>query len=85
MELCVQLGEARIALRKFLKLQVGDHLLLDQDQEEALKVKVGNVLKFRGFQGAYKGKNALKVTELIEPKDRFTDALEISSKPSGSE
>jgi flagellar motor switch protein FliM len=85
MELCVQLGESRIALRKFLKLQVGDNLLLDQDQEGALKVKVGNVLKFRGFQGAYKGKNALKITELIKPKDRFTDALENSSEPSSSE
>ena len=85
MELCVQLGESRIALRKFLKLQVGDNLLLDQDQEGALKVKVGNVLKFLGFQGAYKGKNALKITELIKPKDRFTDALENSSEPSSSE
>ena len=82
MELCVQLGESRVALRKFLKLEVGDHLLLDQDQEGPLKVKIGNVLKFRGFQGAYKGRNALKISELIHPKDRFTDALENPSKSS---
>jgi flagellar motor switch protein FliM len=85
MELCVQLGESRVALRKFLKLEVGDHLLLDQDQEGPLKVKIGNVLKFRGFQGAYKGRNALKISELIHPKDRFTDALENPSKSSETE
>ena len=85
MELCVQLGESRVALRKFLKLEVGDHLLLDQDQEEPLKVKIGNVLKFLGFQGAYKGRNALKISELIHPKDRFTDALENPSKSSETE
>ena len=85
MELCVQLGDSRVALRKFLKLEVGDHLLLDQDQEGPLKVKIGNVLKFRGFQGAYKGRNALKISELIHPKDRFTDALENPSKSSETE
>ena len=85
MELCVQLGESRVALRKFLKLEVGDHLLLDQDQEGPLKVKIGNVLKFRGFQGAYKGRNALKISELIHPKDRFTDSLENPSKSSETE
>ena len=85
MELCVQLGESRVALRKFLKLEVGDHLLLDQDQEGPLKVKIGNVLKFRGFQGAYKGRNALKISELIHPKDRFTDALENPPKSSETE
>jgi len=68
-----------------LKLEVGDHLLLDQDQEGPLKVKIGNVLKFRGFQGAYKGRNALKISELIHPKDRFTDALENPSKSSETE
>ena len=85
MELCVQLGESRVALRKFLKLEVGDHLLLDQDQEGPLKVKIENILKFHGFQGAYKGRNALKISELIHPKDRFTDALENPSKSSETE
>ena len=50
-----------------------------------VKVKIGNVLKLRGFQGAYKGRNALKISELIHPKDRFTDALENPSKSSETE
>ena len=76
-ELSVLLGETRISLRQFLKLKVGNNLLLDQDQDHPLRVTVGDVLKFRGFQGAFKGKNAVKISELVQRKDRFSDALEV--------
>ena len=76
-EVTVQLGETRISLRRFLNLMVGDHLLLNQDTEGPLQIRVSNVLKFRGFQGTYKGKNAIKISEVVSPRERFTDALEV--------
>ena len=78
MEVTVQLGETRISLRQFLKLMVGDHILLNQDTEGPLQIRVSNVLKFRGFQGTYKGKNAIKISEVVRRREQFTDALEIT-------
>ena len=72
----VTLGEARMTLRHFLSLQSGDRILLDQDQDKPLKVLVQEKLKFYATQGAYKVKNAVQITELINPPQRFTDLLD---------
>ena len=72
----VALGEARMTLRHFLSLKSGDRILLDQDQEKPLKVLVQDKLKYLATQGAYKGKNAVQITEIIEPPQRFSDLLD---------
>jgi len=72
----VALGEARMTLRRFLSLKSGDRILLNQDQNQPLRVLVQNKLKFLATQGAYKGKNAVKINKLIEPSPRFSDLLD---------
>ena len=52
----VSLGEARMTLRHFLSLQSGDRIMLDQHQDQPLKVLVQEKLKFYATQGSYKGK-----------------------------
>ncbi len=61
----IYLGNAKISLRKFLNLKVGEHILLDQNSEDALEIVVDNVPKFKGVQGTYKGHRAMQVTEML--------------------
>ena len=76
----VDLGEARMSLRSFLTLKEGDRILLNQDQNKPLKVLVQDKLKYFATQGAYKGKNAVQITKLIEPPPRFSDLLDQTAK-----
>jgi len=76
----VDLGEARMSLRSFLTLKEGDRILLNQDQDKPLKVLVQDKLKYLATQGAYKGKNAVQITKLIEPLPRFSDLLDQPAK-----
>ena len=76
----VALGEARMTLRRFLSLQSGDRILLNQDQNKPLRVLVQDKLKFLATQGAYKGKNAVQINKLIEPSPRFSDLLDQHAK-----
>ena len=76
----VALGEARMTLRRFLSLKSGDRILLNQDQDKPLRVMVQDKLKFLATQGAYKGKNAVQITKLIEPSPRFSDLLDQNAK-----
>ena len=39
-------------------------------------MQVQEKLKFYATQGAYKGKNAVQITDLINPPQRFTDLLD---------
>ena len=81
----VALGKARMTLRHFLSLKSGDRILLDQDQDKPLKVHVQEKLKFYATQGAYKGKNAVQITELINPPQRFTDLLDQTPEESAQD
>lgn len=65
----VYLGSAKIPLKRFLNINIGDHIILEQDSDKPLDILVENVPKFRGFQGAYKGQRAIKIAELLyEPR-----------------
>ena len=61
----VELGSTEITVEDFLRLQIGDVINLDHEAAQPLDIKVENVCKYRGFQGSYKGKQAIKVTELV--------------------
>lgn len=64
-DLAVELGRAELQVRKFLNLKVGDILSLEQEVDKPLNVTVEGITKYRGYQGSYKGHQAVKVTELI--------------------
>ncbi len=61
--LLVELGDAQLSVRDFLKLKVGDIIPLDQEVNQPLEIKVEGVTKFEGFQGSYKGNQAIKITK----------------------
>ncbi len=76
----IYLGHAKISLRKFLNLEEGDHILLDQSSDDPLEMLVQNVAKFKGIQGAYKGHRALKITDLLyEPRSERDWLKEVSA------
>jgi flagellar motor switch protein FliM len=64
-EVLVELGRADMNVRDFLELKAGDIVALDQEVDKPLTVTVEGISKFRGHQGSYKGRQALKVTELV--------------------
>ncbi len=66
-------------------MKSGDRILLDQDQDKPLKVHVQEKLKFYATQGAYKGKNAVQIKELINPPQRFTDLLDQTPEESAQD
>ncbi len=61
----VDLGNAEISIRDFLKLKVGDIVPLDQETSVPLDVKIEGITKFRGFQGSYKGNQAIKISQVV--------------------
>ena len=63
-EMSVELGQADITVRDFLNLKLGDIIPLEQEVEKPLNVTVEGITKFKGYQGSYKGHQAVKVTEL---------------------
>jgi flagellar motor switch protein FliM len=76
-EVRVPLGSAQVSLRRFLNLRVGDHLQLEQSKDDALEGYVQNILKFRGFQGAYRGHRAIRIQEFVEPKPGYQDLFDL--------
>ena len=63
-DMSVELGQAEISVRDFLNLKLGDIIPLEQEVEQPLNVTVEGITKFKGYQGSYKGHQAVKVTEL---------------------
>ena len=64
-EVRVELGRTEMNVRDFLSLKVGDLVNLDQEVDKPLNVTVEGITKFRGYQGSFKGHQALKVSELV--------------------
>ena len=69
-DLVAKLGEMNISVRDFLNLQKDDVLYLEHETEKPISVEVNGVQKFSGFQGTYKGKKAINISELVyDPPD----------------
>ena len=64
-DVLVELGRTDMPVRDFLNLKSGDIITLDQEVDRALDVTVEGITKFRGYQGSYKGHQALKITEMV--------------------
>lgn len=64
-EVTAELGRSEMSVRKFLDLRVGDIVSLEQEVDDALAVTVEGIVKYKGYQGSYKGHQALKISELV--------------------
>ena len=64
-EVAAELGRSEISVRDFLNLKMGDIVTLEQEVDKSLNVTVEGIVKYRGFQGSYKGHQALKINELV--------------------
>jgi flagellar motor switch protein FliM len=67
-QLVAELGRAEIKSKDILKLEKGDVIVLNQDVEKPIVVRIQGVRKFLGVPGVYKGSKAVKVTEVIYPE-----------------
>ena len=74
-EVAVELGKTDISVRDFLNLKSGDIISLDQEVDKPLSVTVEGITKFRGFQGAFKGRQALKISELVYDPPQVDEIL----------
>ncbi|MDH4121509.1 MAG: flagellar motor switch protein FliM [Deltaproteobacteria bacterium] len=64
-DVVVELGRADLNVKRFLALKPGDIVGLNQEVEKPLNVTVEGITKFKGYQGSYKGHQALKVSNLV--------------------
>ena len=55
------LGESSVSLNRLIDLKEGDLIILDQQIDEPLKIKVNNQIKMNGYPGSMKGKKAVKI------------------------
>ncbi|MBI3358252.1 MAG: FliM/FliN family flagellar motor switch protein [Nitrospirae bacterium] len=58
------LGEAILTVPEIIDLAVGDVVMLDQNSNEDLKLRVEGSTKFYGQPGAYKGKRAFQIRSI---------------------
>ncbi|MDR1532567.1 MAG: flagellar motor switch protein FliM [Clostridiales bacterium] len=65
----VIVGKTNIMVSDFVYLQVGDVIPLDSSITSDFDVMAGNLLKFRGKPGVYKGRNALQITSLVSKEE----------------
>ena len=59
------LGTSKINVQDFVNLQLGDIIRLDRKVDDELEVYVGNIKKFKAFQGYSDNKYAVRVTEIL--------------------
>lgn len=65
-ELLAELGRAKVKGRDLLQIDVGDVIMLDQDINEPLSVKVEGVEKFKAFAGTFKGNHVVRIQREVE-------------------
>ena len=62
-------GKTRISVGEFAGLRVGDYITLDSYVNSDLIVTVGDLYKFKAKPGVSRGKNAVKITSLINEEE----------------
>lgn len=65
----VDLGSSEITIQDFLMLDVGDVIELDQEIDQPLTVKIGDIPKFTGQPGKLNKKIAIQVLERLKGGD----------------
>ncbi|TWT93075.1 flagellar motor switch protein FliM [Neorhodopirellula pilleata] len=67
-DVVVTLARSRIKTCDLLDLSVGDIIATEQDANLPLELSIQNVPKFQATAGAYKGKKAVQIQQMIEHK-----------------
>lgn len=74
-ELCVQLGQARLTVRELADLSTDDVIELDRLANQPLDLLVGGQVFARGEVVVVEGRVALRVTELVGRPQLVKEAL----------
>ncbi len=61
-----ELGSSTISIGEFLNLGLGDVIQLDSSSDEPVKIRVGNMLKYKAQPGISKKRLAIQVTEVLQ-------------------
>jgi len=65
-EVVAELGKARLYIKDFVNLSVGDVVILENRIDEPLSVYVEDRLKFKGYLGLRKQKIAIRISQIRE-------------------
>ncbi|MDN5330937.1 MAG: flagellar motor switch protein FliM [Tepidanaerobacteraceae bacterium] len=72
-EIRAEVGRAKITVRDFLNLDVGDVIQLDRRVSGELDIFVHDTLKYKGIMGKRNGHLAVRVTKVISERDEADD------------
>lgn len=70
-DVAVELGHTYITVKDFLELQLGDVIVLDNNPNRELEIKVGTRHKYFGAPGTIKNNVAVKITRVEEKGDEL--------------
>jgi len=57
----VILGDAKVPLSKLISLKQGDTVMLNQQIDDPLEIRVNDKIKMKGYPGSMRGKKAVKI------------------------
>ncbi|KXG77621.1 Flagellar motor switch protein FliM [Fervidicola ferrireducens] len=72
-EIRAEIGRAKISVRDFLNLDVGDVIQLDKRVNEEIDIFVHDILKYKGIMGKRNGRLAVRVTKVMSERDEAND------------
>ena len=82
-DVVVTLARSRVKTSDLLDLAVGDVIATERDAGLPLELAIQDIPKFHASAGAYKGKKAVQIQDVIEVKQRFELPDEMDDESSG--
>jgi len=67
-EIVVELADARIATADLIGLRVGDIITTEKDIRDPMTVRVQGTPKFQASPGAYKGRKAIQIADVVQKR-----------------
>ena len=65
-ELSVEIAETELSTADVMNLEVGDIIMTEAPAELGAAIKISGRPMFRGMPGVYRGKKAIRITEMLE-------------------
>jgi flagellar motor switch protein FliM len=81
-ELSVEIAETELSTADVMNLEVGDIIMTEAPAELGAAIKISGRPMFRGMPGVYRGKKAIRITEMLESP---AQALGLEPKPDDSQ
>ncbi|TWU36169.1 flagellar motor switch protein FliM [Novipirellula artificiosorum] len=72
-DVVVTLARSRIRTGDLLELSVGDVITTEKEVNAPLELSIQNIPKFNAKAGAFKGKKAVRIESMLQPKHPVTD------------